>query len=185
MKVKRRFLFMVAWGLALCLTGAPAWGGDDFYVIGGRGASGAGVGASGKVLKTQVFTSNTTNNYLGAWSWDKLSSPQWTYTKLSATSYLVITYEDSLSLQCTSVGLSVYQLRVNDQPNVAATSILFLRGTNFNSNPWNILGATGVWFGLPKGDVNLSIWHMQSGCTACAQGADGWTTNVVVMEIEQ
>ena len=79
---------MVALGLALCLTGAPAWG-DDFYVI-------AGGGTSGKVLKTQVFTSNTTNNTLGTGTWAKLDSPQWTYTKLSATSYLVITYQDSL-----------------------------------------------------------------------------------------
>ena len=55
--MKRRFLVMLVLGLALCLAGAPAWG-DDFYVI-------AGGGPSGKVLKTQVFTSNTTNNTLG------------------------------------------------------------------------------------------------------------------------
>ena len=56
MKVKRRFLFVVALGLALGLTGAPAWG-EDFYVI-------AGGGTSGKVLKTQVFTSTTHKQYL-------------------------------------------------------------------------------------------------------------------------
>ena len=88
MKVKRHFLFMVALGLALGLAGAPAWG-DDFYVI-------AGGGPSGKVLKTQVFTSNTTNTTVGTDTWAKLDDPQWTYTKLSATSYLVITYQDSI-----------------------------------------------------------------------------------------
>ena len=90
MKVKRRFLFVVVLGLALCLAGAPAWG-DDFYVI-------AGGGPSGKVLKTQVFTSSTINDTVGTGDWAKLDSPQWTYTKLSATSYLVITYQDNL--QC-------------------------------------------------------------------------------------
>lgn len=79
---------MVALGLALCLAGAPAWG-DDFYVI-------AGGGTSGKVLKTQVFTSYTQDTTLGTDNWAKLSTPQWTYTKLSATSYLIITYQDSL-----------------------------------------------------------------------------------------
>ncbi len=87
--MKRRFLAMVAVGLALCLAAAPAWG-DDFFVV-------AGGGTSGKVLKTQVFTSNTTNNTLGSDNaWAKLDSPQWSYTKLSATSYLVITYQDSI-----------------------------------------------------------------------------------------
>ena len=86
--MKPRFLFMVVLGLALCLTWAPAWG-DDFYVV-------AGGGPAGKVLKTQVFTSNTTNNTMGTDVWAKLDGPQWTYTKLSATSYLVITYQDSI-----------------------------------------------------------------------------------------
>ncbi|MBU4231552.1 MAG: hypothetical protein KKD99_04605 [Proteobacteria bacterium] len=169
MKVKRSFLVMVALGLALCLTGAPAWG-DDFYVI-------AGGGPSGKVLKTQVFTSDTTNNTLGTDTWAKLDSPQWTYTKLSPTSYLVITYQDSIS---STGGWGFYQLRVNDLASVAGINAALLVA----SPTWNIYGATGVWSGLPKGEVNLSIWHWQSGCSACAQGANGWTTNVVVMEIE-
>ena len=169
MKVKRSFLVMVALGLALCLASAPAWG-EDFYVI-------AGGGTSGKVLKTQVFTSNTTNNTLGTDTWAKLDSPQWTYTKLSATSYLVITYQDSL---WCSGGYSFYQLRVNDLVSVAGYNAAVLCGTS----TWNFHGATGVWAGLPKGDVNLSIWHYQSGCTDCEQNAGGWTTNVIVKEIE-
>jgi hypothetical protein len=175
MKVKRRFLFVVVLGLALCLAGAPAWG-DDFYVI-------AGGGPSGKVLKTQVFTSSTINDTVGTGDWAKLDSPQWNYIKLSATSYLVITYQDNL--QCAG-GFSFYQLRVNDQPNVAGewAALLFCNSTG-TTQTWNVSGATGVWSGLPKGEVKLSIWHRQSDCTVCTQNAWGWTTNVVVMEIEK
>ena len=52
-----------------------------------------------------------------------------------------------------------------------------------NSN-WTWYGATGVWSELPKGEANLSIWHFNSGCTACSQNGAGWTTSVTVMEIE-
>jgi hypothetical protein len=169
MKVKRHFLFTVALGLAFCLAVAPAWG-DDFIVI-------AGGGTSGKVLKTQVLTSNTSNNTLGDATWAKLDSPQWTYTKLSATSYLVITYQDSL--YCTG-GWGFYQLRVNDQPSAAGLNAAVLIGSAY----WKIDETTGVWLNLPKGDINLSVWQRQVDCTACNQNAAGWTTNVTVMEIE-
>ena len=168
MKVKRSFLFMVALGLALCLAGAPAWG-DDFYVI-------AGGGQAGKVLKTQVFTSKTQNATLGTNVWEKLSDPQWTYTKLSATSYLVITYQDSIWNQGST---TFYQLRVNDLVDVAGGVAMLVCNSN-----WTWYGAMGVWSGLPKGDVNLSIWHFNSGSSACTQNGAGWTTNVTVMEIE-
>jgi len=165
--MKRRFLFMVVLGLALCLNGAPAWG-DGFYVI-------AGSGPSGKVLKTQVFTSNTTNETVAPeQTFTKLSTPQWTYTKLSATSYLVITYEDSL--YCSG-NFSQYYLRVNDQ-----SSAIRLMCTDYGG--WIFSSSTGVRWGLPKGDLNLSIWQYQSGCTVCQQCAGNWGTNVTVMEIE-
>ncbi len=172
MKVKRSFLVVVAWGLVLCLAGAPAWG-DDFYVI-------AGGGPSGKVLKTQVFTSNTTNDTLGDVTLAKLDSPQWTYTKLSATSYLVITYQDVLG-RTPDTGVSFYQLRVNDLPSVAG----FAAGWVVCKEYQGWYGVSGVWQQLPKGDVNLSIWHWQAGCTTCVQNLGTWTTNVTVMEIEQ
>jgi hypothetical protein len=175
MKVKRHFLFVVALGLALGLTGAPVWG-DEFFVI-------AGGGPSGKVLKTQVFTSYTVNKTLGTDTWAKLDSPQWTYTKLSATSYLVITYQDILA--CTG-GNSFYQLRVNDQPSVAGVGgavLLCSAFYNVNNMAWNSCMATGVWPQVPKGEVTLSIWHLQISCTACTQNA-GSATTVIVMEIE-
>lgn len=156
---------------AVLLTGSPVLADGDFYVI-------AGGGPSGKVLKTQVFTSNTRNTTLGINVWEKLSDPQWTYTKLSATSYLVITYQDNI--YATGTGWSFYQLRVNDLPSVAGEDAALLT-TSF----WGIYGATGVWLGLPKGDVNLSIWHKQWQCTSCMQNSSYLTTNVTVMEIEQ
>jgi hypothetical protein len=176
MKMKRHFFLMAALGLALCLTGVPAWG-EDFYVI-------AGGGSSGKVLKTQVFTSNTVNKTLGTITWAKLDSPQWSYTKLSATSYLVITYQDILA--CTG-GNSFYQLRVNGQPSVAGEGgALLLCSAFYNTYnmAWNACMATGVWPQVPKGEVILSIWHLQIDCTACTQNA-GSTTTVIVMEIEK
>lgn len=172
--MKRLSLFMVALGLALGLAGAPAWG-DDFYVI-------AGGGTSGKVLKTQVFTSSSQNNTLGTQAWAKLDYPQWTYTKLSATSYLVITYQDILD--CMG-GSSFYQLRVNDQPSVAGEggALLLCSAYYTDTIAWNACMATGVWQQVPKGEVTLSIWHFQVNCTACTQNR-GITTSVIVMEIE-
>ena len=55
----------------LLLNVSPAFADDGFNVI-------AGGGPSGKVLKTQVFTSNTQNNTLGTDSWARcpiLSGP--------------------------------------------------------------------------------------------------------------
>lgn len=155
----------------LLLSASAAWAQSGYYVI-------AGGGPSGKVLKTQVFTSDSINSTLGTGSWSKLASPQWTYTKVSPTSYLVITYRDSIS--CVG-GYSFYQLRVNDQPSVAGENAARLL---CNANDWNMSEATGVWTGLPKGNVNLSIWHLQAGCTACTQNNGGFTTTVTVMEIE-
>jgi hypothetical protein len=185
MKVKRSLFVMVVLGLALCLAGAPAWG-DDFYVI-------AGGGPSGKILKGQVFKSDTTNTTLGTGTWQKIDSPQWTYTKRSATSYLVITYQDGIMCKRDEtllppypapfgIGVSFYQLRVNDNPSVAGAEAgkIFTQtvGTGMNFG-----AATAVWSGLPKGEVTLSIWHFQLDCTSCQTNLYGGT-NVIVMEIE-
>jgi hypothetical protein len=145
---------------------------DVFYVI-------AGGGISGKVLKTQVFTSNTQNDTLGTDSWAQLSDPQWTYTKLSATSYLVITYQDNIWCTGDFGAFSLYQVRVNRLVSVAGENSAMLVA----SGGWNLSGTTGVWTGLPQGDVNLSIWHYQINCTACIQNPSELTTNVLVMEI--
>jgi hypothetical protein len=155
--MKHLAILLAVMGLTLGLVAGPAGGDDGFYVI-------AGGGPSGKVLKTQVLTSTSQNTTVGDNNWAKLSTPQWTYTKLSATSYLVITYQDTLNYNNIS-GSSLYQLRANDQPSVAGQGAAQLicppKGPN---NTLDLsCSATGVWSGLPKGDVNLSIWHRLTG----------------------
>ena len=109
--MKRKYWLLLL-GCAVLLNIGSATADDGFYVI-------AGGGRSGKVLKTKVFTSNLQNTTLGTDTWAKLDSPQWTYAKLSSTSYLVITYQDALAMQVGSPSgfkdaISCYQLRVND-----------------------------------------------------------------------
>jgi hypothetical protein len=181
--MKRLALLTAVMGLALCLLGGAAWGDNGFYVI-------AGGGPSGKVLKTEVFTSETIDTTLGTGGWEKLASPQWTYTKVSSTSYLVITYQDIVGLKTTvsDAGSNAYQLRVNDQPSAAMYNGaqlfyqieppgLAMAGRISNS-------ATGVWFGVPKGDAVLSIWHTSVGCMNNYRNDIGQRTSVSVMEIE-
>jgi len=159
---------------AVLLNLGSAMADDGFYVIGGGGQA-------GKILKTQVLTSTSQNLTLGTSSWEKLSSPGWTYQKLSATSYLVITYQDMLSRNGATDSISQYQLRGNDQPSEAG---YYAAALTCNSSVTGSYGATGIWRELPKGDVSLSIWHRQLGCTQCIQNSGVYTTNVVVMEIE-
>ncbi len=169
----KRTSLLLALICSVMVTTAPAMADGDFFVV-------AGGGPSGKVLKTQVLTSLSyiSESNLGTNSWAKLDSPQWAYTKLSPTSYLVITYHDTFN---AIGGWSFYQLRVNDQASVVGQDGAYLAVYN----GWDVSGVTGVWSGLPKGDVNLSIWHRQYGCTYCARSNGGFYTSVTVMEIEK
>jgi hypothetical protein len=166
---------------AFVLSANTVWAGDNFYVI-------AGGGPSGKVLKTEVFTSTTTDNTPGTGGWAKLPSPQWTYTKVSPTSYLVITYQDidGLSTTASSPASNIYQLRVNDQPSVDNGAELYyhIDPPGISMGGFTSGSATGVWFGVPKGDVILSIWHTAVGCVDCYRNDIGQCTSVIVMEIE-
>ena len=179
----------------LLLNVSPAFADDGFYVI-------AGGGRSGKVLQTKVFTSNSQNTTLGTDTWAKLDFPQWTYAKLSSTSYLVITYQDALAMQVSSPSgfkdaISCYQVRVNDQPSDAGSEAAQLTcfagvynvGTASGSaGSYGTYAATGVWSGLRQGDATLSIWHRQQDCSMCYQNTiikfGVLTTTVLVMEIE-
>ncbi len=178
--MKRWALLTVVLGLALGQTPGLAWG-DDFYVIGGGG------GPSGKVLKIQVFTSSTQDTTLGDDKWAKLATLQWIYTKISPTSCLVITYQDTLGAAGTGVpsASSMYQLRVNDQPSPAGASAAVLACAPSNYNYYSSFGATAVWPGLPQGEATLSIWHRQANCTQCTQNAGLGTTSVIVTEVEK
>ena len=173
MKSKYWLLLLV---FAVLLNTGSAMADDGFYVIGGGGQA-------GKILKTQVFTSNATTNNLGTSNWAKLDGPQWTYTKLSATSDLVITYQDTLYHNGASDSWSQYQLRVNDLSSVAGSdAALLISNTPSRMGSY---GATGVWSGVPKGEAHLSIWHCQYNCSLCLQNYGPRTTSVIVMEIQQ
>ncbi len=176
--MKRWALLTVVMGLALGQTLGLAWG-DDFYVISG--------GPSGKILNIQVFTSSSQDTTLGNDTWAKLAAPQWTYTKISPTSHLLITYQDTLSAAGTGspFASSIYQLRVNDQPSAAGPSAAALACVPSNYNYYSSYGATAVWPGLPKGEATLSIWHRQANCSQCTQNAGPGTTNVIVTEVEK
>jgi len=172
----KHLLFVMA-VMGLVLGGGRSWGDDGFYVI-------AAGGPSGKVLKTQVFTSTSIDGSRGTGTWAKLPNfaPK-TYTKLSSTSYLVITYQDSLKADVLSGSdaRSMYQLRVNDLPSDAGDNAALLS----MSGGGGCYGATGVWANLPKGDATLSIWHRQVDMNWCMQNFGALTTTIIVMEIEK
>jgi hypothetical protein len=69
-----------------------------------------------------------------------------------------------------------------DQPSVARQSAAIL---NCSTSAIAFFGATGVWQGLPKGSLILSTWHRRLACAPCVQNYGGYTTNALVMEIEQ
>jgi hypothetical protein len=179
MRMKRLVLVMAVMGLTLGLVGSQALGADGIYVVGMGGTS-------GRVLKTELLTSATINGFMGTSSWAKLPAPTvpWTYTKLSSTSKLVITYQDYLFAEGADMSTSMYQLRVNDQVSQAGEkgAVLVCPG---RSSACIAYGATGVWLGVPKGSATLSIWHREDGCTMCSQNFSGYTTTVIVMEIEK
>jgi hypothetical protein len=173
--MKRKYWLLLS-VCAVLLIISLAKADDGFYVI-------AGGGKSGKVLKTQVFTSTTLDSTVGTDSWARLTTVQWNYTKLSSTSYLVITYQDTLSARF--IWVSYYQLRVDDQPSVAGPNGALLSCIQDAVGSYS---ATGVWTGLSKGDHTLSIWHRvvpnNLGETLCQQNWPSNTTSVIVMEIE-
>jgi hypothetical protein len=93
--------------------------------------------------------------------------------------HLVITYQDLIGVN--GVGVSYYQLRVDDQPSVAGPNGALLACNTFASGI-----ATGVWTGLSQGNHTLSIWHrveIPNG-SGCVQNWGPNTTSVIVMEIE-
>jgi hypothetical protein len=170
---KKSVLVLVVIILALQLT--QSYAGEGFYVVASRG------GTSGKILKSQLFTSKLYDTTLGTIDWEKLSSVQWTYAKVSATSKLIITYQDSLNYIGNVNGHSAYQIRVNDLPSDAGPGGACLICSTSSGNSFS---TTGVWSDIPKDDAILTIWHKHSGATSCVRNYGVWTTTVFVMEVE-
>ena len=112
-----------------------------------------------------------------AHAFDVKTDDKQAFPTFKVSGWVKVTYQDTIY---GAGGWSFYQLRVNDLASVAGGDGAQLAAWN----SWSVSGAKGVWPGLPKGELNLSIWHRQSDCSACEQNSGGFTTNVTVMEIE-
>jgi hypothetical protein len=170
--MKRKYWLLLLL-FAMLLNGSPVLADGDFYVV-------SGGGTKGKILKTQLFTSNYIDTTLGTGTWAQLPAVSWSYQKVSPTSKLIITYQDNLG--ATSL-VSIYQIRVNDAPSDGGVNAACLICSNTNGSSSH--SATGLWSNLPAGYVTLSIWHFQVNATQCIRNIGGMTTTVLVMEVEQ
>ena len=160
----------------LAVPSTRSFADDGFYVI----ASGGGT--KGRILKTEVFTSNYIDNTPGTETWEKLPAVQWSYTKMSPTSKLIITYQDCLrSWSLSFDALSAYQIRVNDLSSDAGANAAYLSCVGSAS-------VTGVWSNIPAGTATLSIWHiwknMNPSTDSSTRNYAGMITTVIVTEIE-
>jgi hypothetical protein len=149
---------------------------------------------SGTIINMQVFVSNNIDETLGNGMMTKLSTPVWTYNKISSTSTLRINYQDSVTNKGMDEGTCQWQIRVDDQPSphplcdplnpgiacMSLTSPLIVV-----SNVTSIsLNSSGLFRGLIAGDHEISIYQRSVGATQCIRNSGGFTTTVTVEEIE-
>jgi hypothetical protein len=175
--MKRRMILIIVVALAVFSgvnMNTPTLAEDGFYVVAGGG------GPKGKVLNTQMLNWYDYDNTLGNSGWSKVTSSSVSYTKISATSKLVITYQDFLTATVLGTGSSQYKIVANDTSADFANSPMIVCST---STPNSYL-AQGIWSNLPKGVVNFDIYHRQFNVTACTRSYYGGGANIVVMEIE-
>ena len=149
---------------------------------------------SGSIINMQVFVSNNIDETLGGGLMTKLSSPIWTYNKISSTSTLRINYQDSIAHRGMDEGTCQWQLRVDEQqsphplcdplyPSIACMSLT--TPLIVASNVVNIsLNSSGLFRGLTSGDHEISIYQRSVGATQCIRNSGGYTTTVTVEEIE-
>jgi len=133
------------------------------------------------LLNTVVFTAEFIDNTLGTSTFAPLPSPQFTYTKLSDTSVLKLTYQDTLSGSGPATGwVCNYQARVDGNtgdPGTDSTPPILTTSTSFT----NSYGSAGIFSGLPSGDHQISIWQRNVGATQCVRNSGGYVTTVIVV----
>lgn len=149
---------------------------------------------SGAVINMQVFVSNEIDETLGDGLMTKLSSLIWTYSKVSGTSTLRITYQDSVTHKGLDEGTCQWQVRVDDQQsphplcdplNPDIVCLYLTTPLIVASNVTNIsLNSSGLFRGLAAGDHEISIYQRSVGATRCVRNSGGFTTTVMVEEIE-
>jgi hypothetical protein len=149
---------------------------------------------SGTIINMQVFVSNDIDETLGNGLMIKLSSPHWTYSKISSTSMLKITYQDAVTHKGIDEGTCQWQLRVDDQPsphplcdplNPGIACLSLTTPLIVASNVTSIsLNSSGLFRGLTAGDHEISIYQRSVGATQCIRNSGGFTTTVTIEEIE-
>jgi hypothetical protein len=149
---------------------------------------------SGTIINMQVFVSNDIDETLGSVLMTKLTSPIWTYHKISSTSTLRINYQDAVAHKGVEEGTCQWQIRVDNQqsphplcdplsPGVACMSLTtpLIVVSNVTSIS---LTSSALFRGLPAGDHEISVYQRSVGATQCLRNSGGFTTTVTVEEIE-
>jgi len=135
------------------------------------------------LLQYQVFTASFIDETLGTSDFAPLPSPQFTYTKLSVTSVLKLTYQDTLSGNGPGVFVCNYQARIDGHPGdpgkVPAPPLL-LTSTSFT----NSYSSAGMFSALPSGDHVISIWQRNVAASQCVRNSGGYLTTIIVEEFE-
>jgi hypothetical protein len=149
---------------------------------------------SGAIINMQVFASNEIDETLGDGLMNKLSTPLWTYHKISSTSTLRIMYQDSVTHKGIEEGTCQWQIRVDGQQSLhplcdplypSAACMYFNTPLIVASNVTSLsLNSSGLFRGLAAGDHEISIYQRSVGATRCVRNSGGFTTTVMVEEIE-
>lgn len=136
------------------------------------------------LLNAVVYSAAFTDTTLGTSTFAPLPSPQFTYTKLSNTSVLKLTYQDTLSGNGPATGwVCNYQARVDGNtgdPGTSFTPPILTANASFT----NSYSSAGIFSGLPSGDQRISIWQRNVAAAQCIRNSGGYITTVIVEEFE-
>jgi hypothetical protein len=166
------------------------------------------------VINSRTFTATVTDDTLGTNVMVRVPSPVFTYRKLSEMSVLKITYQDNVTSRGAEMATCQYQVRVDgdqsdpgnlydtitgkgpegtaytyqvkadarqsevDNPEYTAPFLLAsnVAGVSFSS--------TGLFRKVAAGPHEISIYQAQTGATQCIRNPLGFTTKIIVEEIE-
>ena len=136
------------------------------------------------LLQFQVFSASLIDTTLGTSDFAPLPSPQFTYTKLSNTSVLKLTYQDTLSGNGPATGwVCNYQARVDGNtgdPGTGFTPPILTTSASFT----NSYSSAGMFSALPSGDHVISIWQRNVAANQCIRNSGGYLTTIIVEEFE-
>ncbi len=139
---------------------------------------------SGAIVNCQTFTATDIDETLGTCVMTELSAPVFSYQKMSDTSTLKVTYQDTVGNSGMNASTCQYQIRVDgnqsDPASLWPTPPLLVV-----SNMRNIsLSSTGFFKNLPAGAHRVSIFQSQVSATQCIRNSGGFMTTIIVEEME-